>query len=101
MQLDIRQIAEVYFARIHRTALVLTGNPWDADDLAQETFLVMARDLGRFEGRSGIYTWLYGIMLNLERHERRRRGNLRHKLRVLWGNEPTEGRTAPAAETSI
>ena len=40
VSLDIRQITEAYFARIHRTALVLTGNPWDADDLAQETFLV-------------------------------------------------------------
>ena len=44
---------------------MLTGNPWDADDLAQETFLVVARRGADFEGRSSLYTWLYGILLNL------------------------------------
>jgi DNA-directed RNA polymerase specialized sigma24 family protein len=39
---DARQASELYFSRIHRAALILTGNPWDADDLAQETFLVMS-----------------------------------------------------------
>ena len=34
--LDIDEIIHQYFARIHRAALVLSGNPWDADDLAQE-----------------------------------------------------------------
>ncbi len=41
-KLDINQASEEHFARIHRAALVMTGNPWDADDLAQETFLMYA-----------------------------------------------------------
>ena len=41
---------------------------WDADDLAQETFMVLARQGSHFEGRSSVYTWLYGILLNLDRH---------------------------------
>ncbi len=95
-----KEIAE-HFPRIHRAALVLSGNPWDADDLAQETFLIFAREINRFEGRSSVYTWLYGILLNLDRRERRRIGMRRQKLRVLWDNEPTGARTTPAAETSI
>src|SRR5690348_8334678 len=71
---DVHQASELYFARIHRAALVLTGNPWDADDLAQETFLVLARRGHEFQGRSSLYTFLYGILLNLERRERRRTG---------------------------
>jgi RNA polymerase sigma-70 factor (ECF subfamily) len=98
---DIQQASQQYFERIHRAALVLTGNPWDADDLAQETFLVLARRWSRFQGRSSLYTWLYGILLNLERQQRRRRGLFRTKLRVLWGAEPTQARTAPAAEVPI
>lgn len=99
--LDIDQVSLQYFARIHRAALMLTGNPWDADDLAQETFLVLARQAGRmFEGRSSLYTFLYGILLNLDRRHRRRAGMKKRKLRVLWGNEPAE-RTTPAAETAI
>jgi RNA polymerase sigma-70 factor (ECF subfamily) len=100
-QIDIDQVSLQYFARIHRAALMLTGNPWDADDLAQETFLVLARQAGRtFEGRSSLYTFLYGILLNLDRRHRRRAGMKKRKLRVLWGNEPAE-RSAPAAETAI
>src|SRR5207247_1221952 len=71
---DVHSASELYFARIHRAALVLTGNPWDADDLAQETFLILARRGHEFQGRSSLYTLLYGILLNLERRERRRAG---------------------------
>lgn len=98
---DIAHTSQLYFARIHRAALVLTGNPWDADDLAQETFLILARQADRFAGRSTVYTWLYGILLNLDRRERRRVGSRRRKLQVLWGNESTEERAAPAAETAL
>jgi DNA-directed RNA polymerase specialized sigma24 family protein len=79
--LDVEATTREYFPRIHRAALVMCGNPWDADDLAQETFLVLARQGGDFQGRSSVYTWLYGIMLNLERRERRRCGLKRRKLR--------------------
>ena len=54
-ELDIQQVSDEYFARIHRAALVMTGNPWDADDLAQETFLVLSGSAARFEGRSSLY----------------------------------------------
>jgi RNA polymerase sigma-70 factor (ECF subfamily) len=97
---DIQEITKLYFARIHRAALVLCGNPWDADDLAQETFLVFARQAQRFEGRSAVYTYLYGILLNLERRMRRRNGLRRRKLRVLWDG-PAPQRTAPSADAPL
>jgi RNA polymerase sigma-70 factor, ECF subfamily len=100
-EFDIQQIAERCFPRIHRAALVMTGNPWDADDLAQETFLVLSREIGRFRGGSSIDTWLYGILLNLDRQERRRSGVRRHKLRVLWANGNGIEPTSPAAESPI
>ncbi|MDX1962441.1 MAG: RNA polymerase sigma factor [Pirellulales bacterium] len=106
MKVDIDQAIEQHFARIHRTAIVLTGNPWDADDLAQETFLVLARQAvaqdspADFAGRSQLSTWLYGILLNLERRLRRRWGTQREKLRVIW-NEQETPRTEPAAESAL
>lgn len=100
MTIDVQKVTEECFPRIHRAALVLSGNPWDADDLAQETFLVLARQSDKFAGRSSIYTWLYGILLNLERRQRRRNGMRWRKLSILWGNEP-KNRTTPAAETPI
>ncbi len=98
--LDVDEAIRQHFPRIHRAALVLCGNPWDADDLAQETFLVMAKQGDQFQGRSSLYTWLYGILLNLDRRERRRFGMRRRKLQVLWDNEPTQPRTTPAADTA-
>ncbi len=94
---DVDQASRQHFARIHRAALVLTGNPWDADDLVQETFLVVARSGRDFQGRSSVYTWLYGILLNLDRRQRRRAGTERRKLRVLWSSDPVQSAAMPAA----
>jgi RNA polymerase sigma-70 factor (ECF subfamily) len=100
--IDLEEISAQCFPRIHRAALVLTGNPWDADDLAQETFLVLARDGWRFEGRSSVYTWLYGVLLNLERRRRRNAGLRERKLRVLWGRETLAlPPMAPPAEAAL
>lgn len=99
--IEVRQASDQYFARIHRAALVLTGNPWDADDLAQETFLVLARHGSSFAGRSSLYTWLYGILLNLERRERRRSGLRRQKLQVIWDGEPCGERASPGADAAV
>jgi RNA polymerase sigma-70 factor, ECF subfamily len=99
--IDVDEVTRTYFARIHRAALVLTGSPWEADDLAQETFMVLARSAARFEGRSNIYTWLYGILLNLERRERRRNGMRNRKLRTAWDAAPKGERSVPSAETPI
>ncbi len=97
---QLHEIADRCFPRIHRAALVMTGNPWDADDLAQETFLVLSREAEKFRGRSRIETWLYGILLNLDRQHRRRSGLRRHSLRVLSENGNAD-RSAPAADTPI
>jgi RNA polymerase sigma-70 factor (ECF subfamily) len=61
----------------------------------------LTRGSDRFAGRSAVYTWLYGILLNLDRRERRRIGARRRKLQVLWGSEASEERSSPAAETPL
>jgi RNA polymerase sigma-70 factor, ECF subfamily len=98
--IDIDLETQSNFARIHRAALILSGNPWDADDLAQETFLIFARQSSTFQGRSSIYTWLYGVLLNLDRRQRRRFGVLRRKLRVIWHNQPAAAAATPGADAS-
>ena len=100
-QLDIQQAIQDHFGRIHRAALILCGNAWDADDMAQETFLVAAREYARFEGRSQPYTWLYGILLNLIRRQRRRRTLHRDKLRILWDSGRQDAQTVPEAEAPL
>ncbi len=60
-------IVEQNYSRVLRTALVLTGNAWEAEDLAQETFLQAFRARKRFAERSQASTWLHAILLNLYR----------------------------------
>ena len=45
-------------------ALRLVGNPEDAQDVAQDTYLRAFRAIGRFRGESSIATWLYRITTN-------------------------------------
>ena len=100
-RIDVHETSQAYFARIHRAALVLCGNPSDADDLAQETFLVLAKQKDRFQGRSSVYTWLYGILLNLDRRERRRIGTRYRKLHSLWNDQSPHQCAEPRADERV
>lgn len=58
------QFVEDNSAKIYRLALKMTGNPQDAEDILQETFLKAYRGLKNFAGRSSLSTWLYRIATN-------------------------------------
>ena len=53
-----------YQRRVHATALHITGNQGDADDVAQDTFVKAFRSLQGFDGRSEVFTWLYRVTVN-------------------------------------
>jgi RNA polymerase sigma-70 factor, ECF subfamily len=78
-----------HFEFVYHRAARLGGPSIDAEDAAQEVFLVVARKLDTFDGTSLVTTWLYGITLNVVRAMRRRAF-----LRRLWeqravvSNEP-------------
>jgi len=49
----------------------LGGDPSDADDLAQETFIAAWRELDRFRGLSSVRSWLCGIAYRKRLGQRR------------------------------
>ena len=53
-----------YDRNIYRLALNITGNPEDAEDVLQETFLKAYTHLDRFQGDSRFYTWIVRIAVN-------------------------------------
>jgi len=70
------EIVREHSARVYRLAYRLTGNPHDAEDLTQETFVRVFRSLhtytpGTFEG------WLHRITTNLFLDQARRRQRIR------------------------
>jgi RNA polymerase sigma-70 factor, ECF subfamily len=56
---------------LYRTAVRLTRNPVEAEDLVQETFLKAFRAAGRFERGTNLRAWLFTIMMNTFRNSRR------------------------------
>lgn len=48
-------------------ARTFTSSPGLAEDIVQETWLAVIRGLARFEGRSAIRTWIYGILVRRAR----------------------------------
>ena len=58
------ELVEQNSNNIYRLGLKMTGNPQDAEDVLQETFIKAYNHLDRFEGRSKISTWLYRIAVN-------------------------------------
>jgi RNA polymerase sigma-70 factor (ECF subfamily) len=55
---------ERHSGTIYNLALRLMGNPQEAEEVLQETFISAFRGLDRFEGRSRLGTWLYRIAHN-------------------------------------
>src|SRR5262245_17441573 len=59
-----RDLVERHSRAVYRLAHRMTGNPQDAEDVVQETFLKAYRQLGRFESRANFGTWLHRIAVN-------------------------------------
>lgn len=74
---DEDALAELYrrhSQRGYNLALRMTGDPWDATDVAQEAFIKAFSHLASFKGEARFSTWLHRIVVNAARdHHRRRR----------------------------
>ena len=59
-----RLLVERHTRSVYSVAYRMTGNPQDAEEIIQETFLRAYKSLRRFELRSSFGTWLYRIAVN-------------------------------------
>jgi RNA polymerase sigma-70 factor (ECF subfamily) len=59
-----RLLVERHSRAVYRLAYRVTGNPSDAEDVVQETFLKAYKQLGRFESRANFATWVHRIAVN-------------------------------------
>ncbi|HJR46410.1 MAG TPA: sigma-70 family RNA polymerase sigma factor [Actinomycetota bacterium] len=75
------EVVHAYGAGLQRVAHFYAGEA-AADEIVQETWVTFLKTLDRFEGRSSLRTWLYGIATNIAR---RRRSS---DARVIVHDEP-------------
>ena len=62
--MDFDEIYDEYFDRIYYKILGSVKNAEDAEDIAQEVFVSVYKNLSKFRSDSKIYTWIYRIAIN-------------------------------------
>jgi len=68
-----QELMRRYQRLVWRVCYRFMGNGDDAEDLTQEVFFKVYRNLASFEGRSTFKTWLYRIAINTAQNELRAR----------------------------
>ncbi len=61
---EFAKLVDRFSPQVYRLALKILGNPQDAEDVLQNTFMKALQAIGNFEGRASLSTWLYRIAVN-------------------------------------
>jgi RNA polymerase sigma-70 factor (ECF subfamily) len=96
---------EPYMRPLYSTAVRLTTNPTDAEDLVQETYLRAFRSYGTFESGSNVRAWLFRILTNahINRYRAKKRRPEETALEALddGRRRPTSGDYSRSAEDEL
>jgi len=65
-----------YHGPMLRLAMTYVRDRGVAEDAVQETWLTCLRTIDRFQGRSSLKTWIFGILLNVARSRRRKESRI-------------------------
>jgi RNA polymerase sigma-70 factor (ECF subfamily) len=75
-RLAFEELVRIHADRLYGVVLRLCAGRHEAEEVTQEAFLRAWRAIGRFDGRSQLFTWLYRIGVN-EAKRRARAGGRR------------------------
>lgn len=87
---DFEKLVTAYEKNVYNLALRMVGDPDDAADITQETFIKAYRALGSFRGDSKFSSWLYRIASNVCLDFLRSRSR-RAQVPLSFENEDEEG----------
>ena len=88
---------ECYFPRVYRFALKRLGDPAEAEDVAQDVFMILLSALSSYQGQSSLLVWIFGITRNTV-NRRFRRPRPRVEPLEEGGALDVAGREAPTDE---
>lgn len=91
-----RALVERHSRAVYRIAHRMTGTSQDAEDVVQDTFLKVHKQLSRFESRANFGTWLHRIAVNcsidlIRSRPHRETGHDAMDLDQFGAEENTEG----------
>jgi RNA polymerase sigma-70 factor (ECF subfamily) len=72
---DFERVVLPHAQSLLRFAIRLTGNGFQAEDLVQETLLLAWRGFGLFEAGTNAHAWLFRILVNCFRQQKRKGGS--------------------------
>ena len=82
----LTELMERYGDRVYRFAYAMTRDSTAAEDVRQQVFIEAYRDFHRFERRSSLRTWLFGIV----RHRCLDSSKIRRRWWRRFKNDPPE-----------
>jgi len=89
------RLYHLHAGRVYALCLRLAGEPVEARELVQDTFVHAWEALPRFRGESSLTTWLHRIAVNAMLERRRR--DKRRSARVALVEDEDDGESAPMA----
>ena len=95
------RLYRMHGARMKNLARNVLGNPTDADDAVQETFLKVQRGVASFRGQSSFLTWTYRILINTCYDARRSRQRKREVTNDDSEETPRLEPRAPGAHPTL
>lgn len=72
-----RKLVDMYKEKAVRISCSVIGNLSDAEDITQEAFVRVYKNIGKFKFKSKFSTWFYRILINLCRDSLKRKQNSR------------------------
>jgi len=85
-----RQLVEEYGNKLFKTCCLILKDREEAEDVVQETFIRVFNKIDTFKEKSGLYTWIYAIALNLSRDRMRVKQDMLELKDELIGNNDLE-----------
>ena len=101
---DLRAYERLYSLhgkRMKNLARNVLGNPIDAEDAVQDTFLKVQRSIASFRGQSSFVTWTYRILINTCYDARRSRRRKKEVANDDSGEVPRPEPRAPGAHPTL
>lgn len=83
-----------HYDMMFRVAWKWCGNRTDAEDIAQDVCVRLAKSIRSYSGQAQFSTWLYRVVLNAAHDHQRSRAAHGRKLDA-WANEPTRPQIQP------